>query len=384
MENLLGKIDQFGPEKIICVSDSKTGMRGVLVIDNTARGMGKGGCRMSPDVTVEEVCRLARTMTWKWAMVDFALGGAKGGIKADPGSSDKEKIIRAYVRALRKHIPDEYIFGLDMGLTEADAAIVVDELDDLKTSMGTPQELGGFPYDELGATGYGVAEAVKAACSKKNKSFRNTTVSIQGFGAVGRAAAKFLAEEDFVIVAVSTVEGVLYNPAGLDIEKLLELQQEAGDEVVKAYEDGQVMNLGEELTLNVDVLIPAAIQDIITEDNAAKINAELIVEGANMPTTSKAEGILAANNTLIIPDFVANAGGIIAAGVGMDARNSCQRIDAREVYCLIEEKMHDNVSLLLERAEKEEISTREIAKSIAQNRVIKAMQLRGNKNISLV
>ena len=121
-------IDEWGPEKVVCVSDRKSGMRGVLVIDNSARGIGKGGTRMSPNLSVTEVARLARTMTWKWAAVDLFHGGAKAGIVGDPNAPNKEEVLRAFARALANEVPTEYVFGLDMGLTEQDAAIFVDEL----------------------------------------------------------------------------------------------------------------------------------------------------------------------------------------------------------------------------------------------------------------
>jgi glutamate dehydrogenase (NAD(P)+) len=135
-------IDEWGPEKIVCVSDRKTGMRGVLVIDNSARGMGKGGTRMSPTLTVREVARPARTMTWKWAAVDLFHGGAKAGILGDPSAPDKEAVLRAFARALANEVPREYVFGLDMGLTEKDAAIFVDELGDRGAAVGLPRTLG--------------------------------------------------------------------------------------------------------------------------------------------------------------------------------------------------------------------------------------------------
>ncbi|MET1072604.1 MAG: Glu/Leu/Phe/Val dehydrogenase dimerization domain-containing protein, partial [Umezawaea sp.] len=121
MTDLLQLIDEWGPEKVVTVSDRRSGMKGVLVIDNTARGMGKGGTRMGPDVSTGEIARLARVMTWKWAAVDLFHGGAKAGIVGDPGTADKEAVLRAFARALRNEVPAEYVFGLDMGLTEDDA-----------------------------------------------------------------------------------------------------------------------------------------------------------------------------------------------------------------------------------------------------------------------
>ena len=185
----LDLIDEWGPEKVVLVSDHKSGMRGVLVIDNTARGAGKGGTRMSPTLTTGEVARLARTMTWKWAAVDLFHGGAKAGILGDPRAGNKEQILRAFARALAKEVPSEYVFGLDMGLAEEDAAIFVDELHDRGVSTGLPRVLGGLPYDQLGVTGFGVAEAAHAAASTIDLDLVGARVAIQGFGAVGRAAA---------------------------------------------------------------------------------------------------------------------------------------------------------------------------------------------------
>ena len=126
--DILQMMDQWGPEKVVCVSDRRSGMRGVLVIDNTARGMGKGGTRMSPSLSINEVSRLARTMTWKWAAVDLFFGGAKAGILGDPTASGKEAVLRAFARRLSNEVPKEYVFGLDMGLSEPDVAIFIDEL----------------------------------------------------------------------------------------------------------------------------------------------------------------------------------------------------------------------------------------------------------------
>ena len=258
MNDAFALMDDWGPEKVICVSDSRTGMRGVLVIDNTARGLGKGGVRMSPTITVHEVARLARVMTWKWAMADVFLGGAKAGIQADPNAPDKEDILRSWCRALRKYIPSEYVAGLDMGMTERDAAVIQDALDDKGAAVGSPGVLGGVPYDELGLTGFGVAECADAMIARAGGTVRGARVAVQGFGAVGHAAAKRLHELGAQIVGISTRNGALVAPGGLDVDRLLELREALGDDLCDAYEGAERIRLGDELLLPVDILIPAA------------------------------------------------------------------------------------------------------------------------------
>ncbi|SDM46982.1 Glu/Leu/Phe/Val family dehydrogenase [Allokutzneria albata] len=369
-------IDEWGPEKVVVVSDSRTGMRGVLVIDNAARGVGKGGTRMSPSLTVAEVARLARVMTWKWAGVDLFYGGAKAGIRFDPSSPHKEAALRAFVRRLSNEVPREYVLGLDMGLTERDAAIVQDELGDRGAAVGTPAELGGVPYDELGVTGFGVAEAASAASAVAGVPLAGARVSVQGFGAVGWAAAKRFAELGATVVAVSTVDGVLHDPSGLDVTRLLELRAVHGDAVVREY-GGPLLRPGEELLLDAEVLVPAAVQDVISEEVAGRVKARLVVEGANLPTTPGAQRVLAERGITVVPDFVANAGGVVAAAFAMDARYSAFRPDPGEIFAAISAKLRTNTELVLAEAARRERTTHEAARELAQDRVRAAMALRG-------
>lgn len=375
-EDILQTVDEWGPEKIVLVSDTRTGMRGVLVIDNTARGMGKGGTRMSPTLTVEEVRRLARTMTWKWAGVDLFFGGAKAGILADPDDPNKEAILRSWARALSLHIPSEYVLGLDMGLSERDAAVVQDELGNRGAAVGSPRELGGVPYDELGLTGFGVAESADVACQSAGLELKGATVSIQGFGAVGHAAAKRFVELGAVVVAVSSVEGAIYDPNGLDVERLLALREEMGDRVVKEYASKAIAP-GEELTVPVDVLVPAARQDQISEERAKQLPAKVIVEGANLPTTRTAQKVLHDRGVTVVPDFIANAGAVVGAGVAMDARFSAFRPDVESIFTMISTKIRENTLAVLTQASKDGSTTHESALTISQGRVRRAMELKG-------
>lgn len=378
MSNALDLVDDWGPEKIVVVSHRRTGMKGVLVIDNTARGVGKGGTRMAPGVTVPEIARLARTMTWKWAAADLFYGGAKAGIAADPASPDKEAILRAFARALHNEVPREYVFGLDMGLTENDAAIIQDELGDRGAAVGTPAELGGVAYDQLGVTGFGVAEAADAAADAAGRPLSGSRVAVQGYGAVGRAAAERFAELGATVVAVSTAHGGLHCPTGLDVTELGQAHDEHGDAFVTRFGgDGSPLARGEELLVDCDVLVPAALQDVIDETTAHALKASLVVEGANLPTSPAAQDVLAERGVTVVPDFVANAGGIIAATYAMDARYSGFRPGTDAVFTSISDRLRTNTRTVLDEAAARRLTPHQAGRRLAQDRVRAAMLAKG-------
>lgn len=374
VDDVFNLMDEWGPEKIVAVSDTKTGMKGVLVIDNTARGIGKGGTRMLPTVSVREIARLARVMTWKWAGVDLFYGGAKAGIQADPQSPYKEEILRAFVRRLSNEVPAEYVFGLDMGLTEDDAAIINDELGDRGAAVGTPYELGGIPYDKLGITGYGVAEVVDQAAVRIGLEGRR--VALQGFGAVGHAAAARLHALGYSVVSISTAAGALHDPAGLDVPLLLQLREDRGDTLVDALPQLRI-EPGSELLVDADIAVPAALQDVITVNNAADIKARLLVEGANLPTSPDAQTLLHRRGVTVIPDFVANAGGVVSAAFAMDARYSAFRPEIEQIFTTVSAKLRTNADQVLDETLRRGGTSHEAARAMAQERVLVAMELRG-------
>ncbi|MEU6081589.1 Glu/Leu/Phe/Val dehydrogenase dimerization domain-containing protein [Streptomyces sp. NPDC047108] len=377
MTDSLSLIDDWGPEKIVVVSHRRTGMKGVLVIDNTARGAGKGGTRMSPTVTVGEVARLARVMTWKWAGVDLFYGGAKAGIVADPASPDKEAALRAFARALSNEVPREYVMGLDMGLTEDDAAIIQDELGDRGAAVGTPGHLGGVAYDKLGVTGFGVAEAADAAAGTLGLPLSGSRVALQGFGAVGAAAARRFAELGAGVVAVSTAHGTLHDPAGLDVPALLRAREAYGDHCVAHYEGGTSLPPGAELTVDCEVLVPAALQDVIDDDTAHRIKARLVVEGANLPTSPPAQAVLAARGVTVVPDIVANAGGVVAAAFAMDGRYSGFRPETPQIFHAVSSRLRANATTVLEEAARRGITPHDAGRGLAEERVRAAMVSKG-------
>jgi glutamate dehydrogenase (NAD(P)+) len=192
------EIDEWDPEKVLQVYDPDTGMKGVLVIDNTSKGPGKGGIRFAPSVTPLEIFRLARTMTWKCAAAGLPFGGAKGGIIADPNIVDRVSWMKSFAKMIKPYCPSQYIAATDLGTTELDMAIFAHEIGDMRACTGKPSELGGIPH-ELGTTGYGVSVALQTALDilKDLKIMQvpdkgQTRVVIQGFGNVGSFAARFL------------------------------------------------------------------------------------------------------------------------------------------------------------------------------------------------
>lgn len=357
--------DEFGPERILEVYDQKTGMHGVLVVDNTARGPGKGGIRMVPDVTTKEVFLLARTMTWKCALADLPFGGAKSGIRADPRKVDKEKIMMAFASKIKELVPALYIGAPDMNTGEKEMAAFVDAVGNSKGATGKPSSLGGLPH-ELGSTGYGVAQSAFVALEHKGMDVGKTTVAIEGFGNVGTFTMKFLTEKGAKVIAVSDSKGTMLNENGLDYEKLLKVKKEKG--TVTAYGDGKALPTEDLFGVKADVLIPGARPNAINEKNVDWVRAKMIVEAANIPMKMDIEEKLRKRGMLIIPDFVANAGGLISSYVEHIGGSE------DEMFRMIREKITNATRLCLEKAVEGDV--RGAGMKIAVERVKEAMKAR--------
>ncbi len=367
--------DEFGPEKIVEVYDAKTGMRGVLVIDNTALGPGKGGIRMTPTVSTEEVFRLARTMTWKTAIAELPFGGAKSGIMADPKKITKEQkheLIRAFSRAIKPLCPSRYIAAPDINTTEEDMEVFAKENGSLRSATGKPSNLCetpgrfcGIPH-EFGSTGIGVAHATKTAAEFIGVDLNGATVAIEGFGNVGSFAAESLQEMGAKIVAVSDSRGCIYNADGLDAKRLIEVKKSGS---VTAYRPGNVIKNEDIFTLDVDILIPAALPDVINESNVNSVKAKIVTEAANIPMKPEIEQILFSKNVLVIPDFVANAGGVISSYA------EYRGYHPKEMFKMVENKIRKNTELVLKTSAEKKIKPRDAAMDIAMERVRSAMRL---------
>jgi len=237
-----GFVDELGPEKIVITYDPKTKTKGILVIDNTALGPGKGGIRLVPDVTVTEVCRLARVMTLKTAMAELPFGGAKSGVKGNP-RGDKAAMLKAFGKALKNLCITEYIAAPDMNTGEEEMRAFVEGAGTPKAATGKPKDLGGLPH-ELGSTGFGVSESAEVAADFAGVGLKGTTVAIEGFGNVGSFTMKFLTEKGAKVVAVSDSKGTIYDENGLDYETLMNTKKEQG--TVTAHSSGKKPS-GEEL-----------------------------------------------------------------------------------------------------------------------------------------
>lgn len=356
--------DEIGPEKILYVYDVKTGMKGMVVVDNTARGPAVGGVRMAPDVTTEEVFRLARAMTLKNAAADIRHGGGKSGIIADPKVQKKDDLIRSFAKAI--DTIESYIPGPDMGTNEQSMAIIYDETG---RAVGLPRDLGGIPLDEIGSTGYGVSISAEIACEHLGIDLEGATVAMEGFGSVGKASVRFLEERGARVVAVSDSKGTMYNPGGLRYNELMRVKKATGS--VVNYQDGRALETKGLFGLPVDMLIPGARPDSITKENVSDIKAKLIIEAANIPATTEAEQILHERGVLVIPDFIANAGGVITAAV--EYRGGTEE----EAFRMIKEKIGRNVEQVIKMAYDRGILPRFAAETIAKERVINAMRYRG-------
>jgi len=357
--------DEFGPLKVIHVYEPSAGLKAVLVVDNVARGPSIGGVRMAPDVSTEECFRLARAMTFKNSAADLPHGGGKMVIFGDPAMprAKKEHLIRALANALRNE--ETYIFGPDMGTDEECMAWVRDEIG---RSVGLPREVGGIPLDEIGATGWGLRHAVDVALSYCDFDLKGARVVVQGFGAVGKHAARFLAAEGAVLVAASDSQGAVYNHAGIDVAELIALK-DAGA-AVTAYRDGKKLERDDVIDVACDIWIPAARPDVINEQNVQRLNAKLVVQGANIPFTAGAEKVLHEKGVLCVPDFIANAGGVICAAMEYQGASEAAAFQS------IEEKIRRNTREVMEAARSRKILPRAAAVELAAERVRKAMGLR--------
>jgi glutamate dehydrogenase (NAD(P)+) len=304
-------------------------------------------------------------MTRKNAAAGLPHGGGKAVIFADPKMPEakKESLVRAFGCAIGDI--EDYIPGPDMGTNEACMAWVKDEIG---RSVGLPREVGGIPLDEIGATGFGVAASIDVAQEFCDLDIKRARFAVQGFGAVGMHAARFLAEKGAVFVAASDSRGTLVDPDGIDVAALIALKKEGRG--VAGYGKGRTLDVDAIIDVDCDIWIPAARPDVLRADNVGRLRTKLVAQGANIPASAEAEQSLHARGILNIPDFIANAGGVICAAVeyrGGTETGALQEID---------EKIRRNTRAVLRMASDEKITPRAAAERIADARIRRAMSYR--------
>ena len=357
---------------------------GYRVLHNTARGPGKGGIRYDLHVSMDEVTALAAWMTWKCAVVDVPFGGAKGGVLCDPTTlsvGELERLTRRYAAGLMSILgPDRDVPAPDVNTNEKVMAWVLDAYSrhvgytEPAVVTGKPISLGGS-LGRREATGRGVMLAARSALTHLGLPVRGATVAVQGFGNVGSSTARLLEHEGCRVVAIGDRTGALYNANGFDTENASEWVAEHG--TLEGYPVGDRISNEELLTLDVDVLVPAALEGVLTGHNAHEVRARIVCEGANGPTTPAADAILDDAGILVVPDILANAGGVTVSYFEWVQNRSAYRWTEDVVNDRLREIMTRGFDTVLALATKHGVSLRTAAYMLSIGRVASVHRLRG-------
>jgi glutamate dehydrogenase (NAD(P)+) len=357
---------------------------GYRVIHNSSRGPGKGGIRFDLNVTLDEVNALAAWMTWKCAVVNVPFGGAKGGVVCDPfamSNGELERLTRRYTSGIIEYLgPDKDVPAPDVNTNERVMAWVMDTYSMhhrhtvTACVTGKPVEMGGS-LGRREATGRGCMFVTREALLRMGRPVSGARVVVQGFGNVGSISAELMAEQGMKILAVSDKEGGIFNAKGLDLPDVL--AHVGKKEPLKAYKNADRITNEELLALECDVLVPAALENVITEDNADKIRAAIICEGANGPTTAGADEILQRKGIFVIPDILANAGGVTVSYFEWVQDRGGYFWDEATVNNRLEKIMVTSFREVAERSEAHKVSMRIAAYIVAVDRVAKVHRLRG-------
>ena len=354
--------DATGPERILSFYDPASQMRAVIVIDTTTFGMSAGGVRMLPDLSVEEMIRLARAMTYKYLMLEFPAGGAKAGIWYNPATQDRQAVMDAFLRVLQPlYEKRTYYPGADMGTSDDDFLPLRNKPGKRRYSGLRAKQFEGLPLEDQ-LTGFGVVESALVAARAFQLPIRGAAVAIEGFGKVGGGAARFFARAGARVVAVSTLAGTRHYPKGLDVERLLDLRHRHGDDAVRQYRGGRLLSRSALFTLPVDILIPGARPDVINAKNVDRIQARLVVPAANIPFRLPIANRLSQRGIGVVPDFVSNGGGVLAALADI------QGLGTKESFAFVSERIRKNTRLVLSRSKRSRCTPFEAAFRIVRER----------------
>ncbi len=356
------------------LADPETGLLAYIVVDDFVNGIAGGGMRMSPSVTEEEVRRLAEVMTYKWAAMGIPFGGAKSGIVGDPRDPKKPEILKAFGKLARPLLSTSVFTGSDMGISSDELGVVFEEvgidtinlvlkhqgMDDVLRVRKDVRisNLGGEGFEEM-ITGWGVAQATEEAWNLMGNDLEDATISIQGFGQVGKSAALFLDGVGAKVVCISDANGAVFKKDGLNVQSLADKQVEAGL-INRKKLPRSVKKFGRDywLTPKTDILIPAAVPDAINKSNVRRVKASLVVEGANIPASYEIEERLHKKGVFIVPDFIANAG--LVCGFGLIVTGTTSR-NQREVFGETARRIRKAVKSVYKTSKEKKITPREAA-----------------------
>ena len=365
--------NEFGPELVINVYNKTIGVDGFLVVDNTVLGPGKGGIRMTGDVTSEEVARLARTMTWKNALADIPFGGAKAGIVWKGGDENhKKEIVQHFAREIKLLIPKKYIAGPDVGTGEKEMAWFVEATGNWKSATGKPANLcmkifgkkgkkWGIPHD-FGSTGGGVAKATKTATEVLGIDIKNATVGIHGFGNVGTFAYTFLTQMGAKVILIADKNGAIYSEKGFNSNMIEGIIRDK--KPITEYKGfAKKINPADFWKASVDILIPASVTDVINESNKKDIKAKVIVEAGNIPMKESIEDELFKRGIMFVPDFVANAGGVISSYAEYRGYNP------KRMFETVRDKIIKTTKVIMKKSLEKNTNPRQVAMALAKERV---------------
>jgi glutamate dehydrogenase (NAD(P)+) len=392
LKDLERRFEALTPELEMTVRDPELGVEGFVVVWNTIAGsdsplgrVGKGGTRITPKTSLEEIKMLARIMALKNAAAGLPLGGAKSGMRDDPSSPGFERRLRRFATLAAPVLVERGGvfggFGFDIGVKPEHARWVCDELTSTRCFTGKPMDMGGTDYDREGIAGLGVSESASTALRFEGSEASGKTFAVQGMGAMGAAIVRYFTEAGGALTAISDpVVGGTYllskGASGALIEAISFHQWERSKELLN--KEGERVALDEVLYQPVDVLFPAAVQEVITAANVDKIRAKRVVEGANNPCTGEARAALSRRGVLVLPDFIVNAGGIIAAFVEMSstispAENVRTRRNAEDAKQLTRQRMSANVKRALEIAKVAQVEPQVAARYLALSNIFKSV-----------
>ncbi|NHJ21554.1 MAG: Glu/Leu/Phe/Val dehydrogenase [Candidatus Lokiarchaeota archaeon] len=379
-------LDEIGPEQVILINNPSIGLKGVLSIDNSVYGIPAGGVRLAPDITVDEIVRLSRAMSLKFCAYRLKVGGAKSGVLGNPLDDNKGVLLTGFAKAIGTYVKnDVYYPGPDMGTDDND---LVKMFSVMGVPNLAPNKIGlfkeGIPVEEL-FTGYGVIDCLEVIYNNIDKLTRLKQVATQrpkilleGFGKVGTAIAMSLKDKGYLLTGVSTIKGAIYDDDGLNIDELLRLKLEYGDDLVNEYSSKNLMKIPKEKLFELssefktDFIIPGARPDVINKQNVDNIETIALVPAANIPYEKGITSILAEKGIIAFPDFVANAGEVLAVLVNKVAK------DCNEIFDYIKSKISEKTFHVIQEAYNERITPYDYAVNDALNELKKKIKRKVN------